>query len=46
MDKEAWTTGNVNAFKYFDGVTWIIQCDNLKTGVQSHSQDEVILNKS
>ena len=33
-------------FKYFGGVSRIIQCDNLKTGVQKHSKDEIILNKS
>ena len=36
----------MNAFKYFGGVSRIIQCDNLKTGVQKHGKDEVILNKS
>lgn len=37
---------HVNAYKYFGGVTRIIQCDNLKTGVQKHGKDEVVLNKS
>ena len=46
MNQEAWTTAHVNAFKYFGGVTRIIQCDNLKTGVQKHGKDAVILNKS
>ena len=36
----------MNAFKYFGGVARIIQCDNLKTGVQKHSKDEIIRNKS
>ena len=36
----------MNAYKYFGGVTRIIQCDNLKTGVQQHGKDEVVLNKS
>ena len=35
-----------NACKYFGGVTRIIQRDNLKTGVQKHGKDEVVLNKS
>ena len=35
----------MNAYKYFGGVTRIIQCDNLKTGVQKHGKDEVVLNK-
>ena len=34
MNQESWTTAHVNAYKYFGGVTRIIQCDNLKTGVQ------------
>ena len=46
MNQEARTTAHVNAFKYFGGVARIIQCDNLKTGVQKHGKDEVILNKS
>ena len=46
MNQEAWTTAHVNAFKYFGCITRIIQCDNLKTGVQKHGKDEVILNKS
>ena len=46
MNQESWTTAHVNAYKYFGGVTRIIQCDNLKTGVQKHGKDEVILNKS
>lgn len=46
MNQESWTTAHVNAYKYFGGVTRIIQCDNLKTGVQKHGKDEVVLNKS
>lgn len=46
MNQEAWTTAHVNAYKYFGGVSRIIQCDNLKTGVEKHGKDEVILNKS
>ena len=34
MNQDSWTTAHVNAYKYFGGVTRIIQCDNLKTGVQ------------
>ena len=40
------STAHVNAYKYFGGVTRTIQCDNLKTGVQKHGKDEVVLNKS
>ena len=46
MNQESWTTAHVNACKYFGGVTRIIQCDNLKTGVQKHGKDEAVLNKS
>ena len=38
MNQESWTTAHVNAYKYFGGVTRIIQCDNLKTGVQKHGK--------
>ena len=46
MDQECWTAAHVNAFKYFGGVTRILQCDNLKTGVITHGRSEVMLNKS
>ncbi len=46
MDQECWTTAHVNAYKYFGGVTKMIQCDNLKTGVVKHGRDEVELNRS
>jgi len=46
MNQECWTAAHVNAYKYFGGVTKIIQCDNLKTGVVRHGHDEVELNKS
>ena len=46
MNQECWTAAHVNAFRYFGGVTRMIQCDNLKTGVEKHGKDEVILNKS
>ena len=46
MNQEAWTAAHVNAYRYFGGVTRIIQCDNLKTGVQKHGKNEVVLNKS
>ena len=45
MNQEDWTAAHVNAYKYFGGGTRIIQCDNLKTGVQKHEKDEVVLNK-
>lgn len=46
MNQECWTAAHVNAFRYFGGVTRILQCDNLKTGVEQHSRSEVTLNKS
>ena len=33
MNEECWITAHVDAFRYFGGITRIIQCDNLKTGV-------------
>lgn len=46
MNQECWTTAHVNAYKYFGGVSKIIQCDNLKTGVIRHGRYDVDLNKS
>ena len=46
MDQESWTIAHVNAYKYFGGVSKMIQCDNLKTGVLKHGKDEVELNRS
>lgn len=46
MNQECWTAAHVNAYRYFGGVTRMIQCDNLKTGVEKHGKDEVVLNKS
>lgn len=46
MNQECWTAAHVNAFRYFGGVTKIIQCDNLKTGVDKHGRNEIKLNKA
>lgn len=46
MNQESWIVAHVNAYKYFGGVTKIVQCDNLKTGVVKNSKDEVTINKS
>ena len=46
MDTECWICAHVNAFNYFGGITRIIQCDNLKTGVTKNTRSEVVLNKS
>lgn len=44
MNQECWTTAHANAYKYFGGVAKIIQCDNLKTGVDKHGRNEITLN--
>ena len=36
MNQECWTAAHVNTYRYFGGVTQMIQCDNLKTGVEKH----------
>ena len=46
MNEECWISAHVNAFSFFGGVAKILQCDNLKTGVEKHSRNEVRLNKS
>ncbi len=46
MKQECWTTAHVNAYKFFGGVPRIIQCDNLKTGVERHGRDEITLNQT
>lgn len=46
MNQECWTAAHVNAYRYFGGVTRMIQCDNLKTGVEKHGKEEIILNRS
>lgn len=46
MNQENWITAHVNAFSFFGGVPHIIQCDNLKTGVVSHTKEDVVLNRT
>jgi len=46
MNQENWITAHVNAFNFFGGVPHIIQCDNLKTGVVTHTKDDLLLNKT
>lgn len=46
MNQECWTAAHVNAYMYFGGVTRIIQCDNLKTGVVKHGRSEIALNQT
>ena len=42
----SWIAAHVNAYKHFGGVTRILVPDNLKTGVDKHTKDEVVLNKT
>lgn len=46
MNQGSWTTAHANVYKYFGGVTRVIQCGNLKPGVQKHGKDKSSLNKS
>ena len=46
MNQKCWIAAHVNAFWYYGGVTRILQCDNLKTGVITHGRNEVTLNKA
>lgn len=46
QDQEAWISAHVNAYKYFGGVTRILVCDNLRTGVDRVSKSEVVINKT
>jgi hypothetical protein len=45
MNQECWTAAHVNAYKYFCGVTRIIQCDNLKQALKK-GYSEFTLNKN
>lgn len=46
QDQEAWISAHVNAYKYFGGVTRILVCDNLRTGVDRVSKSEVVINRT
>ncbi|KLU63574.1 integrase core domain protein [Peptococcaceae bacterium CEB3] len=46
MNQECWTVAHVNAHRYFGDVARIIQCDNLKTGVNKRGRHEVTLNQA
>lgn len=43
--QESWINAHIGAYRFFGGVTRFLVPDNLKTGVQSHSRDEVIINR-
>ena len=45
MRQENWITAHVNMYHYFGGVSSILVCDNLKTGVIDHPrQGDILLN--
>lgn len=39
MKEQSWITAHVHMFEYFGGVTRVLVCDNLKTGVLRHPRD-------
>jgi len=39
MKEQSWITAHVHMFEYFKGVTKVVVCDNLKTGVLRHPRD-------
>lgn len=43
MDQEARTQAHVNAYRYFGGVTRIVQRDNPKTDVEKYSRNKSVL---
>lgn len=45
MNSDSWIDCNIAALRFFGGVPRIIVPDNLKTGVISHTSDEVVLNR-
>lgn len=42
MDEMSWLQCNIHMFEYFGGVTRLVVCDNLKTGVVSHGKGHVV----
>ena len=44
--QEEWICGHVNTYSFFGGVTRILVPDNLKTGVNKRTKDEIVLNRS
>ena len=46
MDSDSWIECNVAALHFFGGVPRIVVPDNLKTGVKSHTPDEVVINRT
>lgn len=46
QQSESWIAAHVNAYAYLGGVTRILVPDNLKTGVDKHTRDDVVVNKT
>ena len=46
QNQESWIAAHVNAYNFFGGVTRILVPDNLKTGVESVSRSETVINKT
>ena len=46
MRTEAWLSCHVRAYSYFGGVARLLIPDNLKTGVQSNTHYETVMNRS
>jgi transposase len=46
MSTENWINAHIHLYRFIGGVTRIIVCDNLKTGVVKHTRRELILNRS
>ena len=45
MDQMSWMNCSINMWEFYGGVSRIIVCDNLKTGVIAHPQEgEIVLN--
>jgi transposase len=44
MDSNAWITAHRHAYAYFQGVTELLVPDNLRTGVNEHSREKIVLN--
>ena len=46
MKQENWINAHINMFQFFGGVTPILTCDNLKTGVTKHPRSgDIVLNE-
>ena len=46
MTSEDWIQAHVNAYEFYGGVTRILVPDNLKTGIESNTKAETIVNKA